>query len=152
MDKENKEKVIKEILEEFDFEKVHEYMDEKGWGYGSDNEIPSIPNLVMFAHKLLDELLSDDDLNYVSTGGFTALRISGQINLQFSITEYFMDDEYERLEKDDVNECSYGLIDNKCGEINSITKTRYDLLKNSHIKLQNYVKSLEEEINHYRNN
>ncbi len=73
----------KQILKDFDFERVHEIMVKVNWGWVSIG-IPSISELKQEAKRLLNDL-KKEKLKYVSTGGFTATRIGKDYQLFWGI-------------------------------------------------------------------
>lgn len=91
---------IKDILNNFDFERVHEVMKLLNWQWYSSNtedKVPSYGELVMQAQSLLQQAvkgLSKEQGNYFSTGtgGFNAIAIRCDdgyivVELQFNIAE-----------------------------------------------------------------
>ena len=78
----------KQILKDFNFERVHEIMTEIGWVWATPNPltmgVPSISELKQEAKRLLNEL-KKEKLKYVSTGGFTATRIGKDYQLFWGI-------------------------------------------------------------------
>ena len=65
---------IEEILESFNFEKVHAYMTLVKWTWGGDKP-PSIAELKATARSLLGlAVTSEYDNSSISTGGFVATR------------------------------------------------------------------------------
>jgi len=78
---------IDEIMESFDFESVHNHMKKTKWKWGMDDNTPTIGELKEEASRMLNDLV-DDDLIFVSTGGFTAIKYKGdewaRIDLFFS--------------------------------------------------------------------
>lgn len=79
--------IIDEILDEFDFEKVHRTMKALDWTwYGSDG-VPSIGDLRRQARELLQELLKHNRY-CVGTGGLFAYRMADTVGLRFEVTSY----------------------------------------------------------------
>ena len=65
---------IDEIMDTFEFERVHAWMEHDGWTWGDSNEVPSTFELRRCARDLLKAAASG---GYCSTGGFTAIRDEG---------------------------------------------------------------------------
>ena len=70
---------IRDIIKDFDFEKVHECMTVLKWIWATaktDNKVPSIGHLVLGALELLNGIKNTDfdgeEIVVRSTGGFTA--------------------------------------------------------------------------------
>lgn len=83
---------VKEVLEEFDFTKVHEAMKALDWEY-RDKGIPDTETLRETARHLLQEAIKlrnkGDVKAQVSTGGFTAkCSKKGHLTLRFVLEEY----------------------------------------------------------------
>lgn len=67
--------VVEEIMENFDFERVHAVMDFLNWTWGLDNpEVPTIQVLRSTARGLLLDVVADPEKTYVGAGGFYARR------------------------------------------------------------------------------
>ena len=91
-----KEKLIENILENFDFEKVRKVMDFLNWTW-ADNEVPSTYKLINSAKKRLEEaytLSERENRNCsISSGGLKASTIwdEGQVvflELEFVLTSW----------------------------------------------------------------
>ena len=91
---------IKDILNNFDFERVHEVMQLLNWQWfnsTTEDKVPSYGELVMQAQSLLQQAvkgLSKEQGNYFSTGtgGFNAIAIRCEdghivVELQFNIAD-----------------------------------------------------------------
>ena len=65
------EYAVDDILEKFDFEKVHAYMVLTGWEWGTPMHIPSVSELKHTARRLVTELMESPNSRFVSCGGFT---------------------------------------------------------------------------------
>ena len=75
---------LNNIMERFDFEKVHAYMKLTNWKW--IDEVPSVNKLRTTAEKLLyDVIVSDSPTTTSGTGGFTASKFTWGIELAFSI-------------------------------------------------------------------
>ena len=77
---------IKEILQNFDFEKVHAYMTLTSWTWGPDNLVPSMGHIVESAKRLMSEALKEK--TSMATGGFHVIYSKGNIELLFAIENY----------------------------------------------------------------
>lgn len=74
----------KEILDCFDFDKVHEYMKETGWSWWSG--IPTATEIKLTAARLLDNVIqSKQPASDSSTGGLTAYKMPWGLTLHFSV-------------------------------------------------------------------
>jgi hypothetical protein len=82
--------MIDEILDEFDFEKVHRVMVALDWEVYIDGEktIPSIGDLRRRARSLLQHVVNSKDTAAVSTIGFTAYMHYGVLGLRFEVSSY----------------------------------------------------------------
>jgi len=66
-------KAIETILDNFNFEAVHNYMTATNWGWGAKNEVPTIEDLRAEACRLLSGVaLSPRENGTHSCGGFHA--------------------------------------------------------------------------------
>ncbi len=74
----NKEKIKKDLLDSFQFEKAQEIMEILDWklvlptGY----KIPDMDELREFVSRLVDDFLKDDRLSFISSGGFRVEKTS----------------------------------------------------------------------------
>jgi hypothetical protein len=87
----NYEKQLTQILDNFDFGRVHEAMLAMEWKWGGD--IPGYHSLMKCAEGLLRDAVkyapkSDTDWVEISTGGFTAQNRNGRLLLMFCIADY----------------------------------------------------------------
>ena len=85
------EKVIKEVLHNFDFEKVHKVMATVNWEWEGEG-IPSVADLVLCAYDLLRSVSQSDVGCTMSTGGFEATKNEGcidehELQLQFVLEQ-----------------------------------------------------------------
>lgn len=82
----NKDK-IKEILENFNFNRVHDVMVHLKWTWGLENEAPSIKKLKKCAKDLLKR---SKKYGSISTGGFEAryYKKGKEFSLMFILYEY----------------------------------------------------------------
>lgn len=99
--KEQKEQMIADVMDDFDFDKVHDVMKALGWEWialTGNGEVPSVWQIAKRAKKLLDEVMDfygDGEHHAISTGGFTAmLEEDGTLSLLFVAehTSAFPDD------------------------------------------------------------
>jgi len=82
-----KEKAIEEILDGFNFEKVHKVMMYLNWIWVSTEGVPEIYDLRKQARELLNRVSVMDGHNAISTGGFEAGHNSGGLlYLKFNLT------------------------------------------------------------------
>jgi hypothetical protein len=90
-------KQIDEIMEEFDFKKVHSVMKYVDWRWVKDGdddfemEIPNIERMKETARRLLEESAEKDREEYASiaTGGFKATRYPGDhLGLEFVLADW----------------------------------------------------------------
>lgn len=84
--------LINEVLDEFDFEKVHKAMKTLNWGWmRSNGKVPSIGQLVLCAQELLEDV-SKMEVGYsIGTGGFKAAKVDSYddgvgLELEFILT------------------------------------------------------------------
>lgn len=71
---------IDEIMDSFEFEDVHKWMETTEWAWGQldgSSEIPDLYQIKSQARKMLKEAAKD---GFYSTGGFTAERFEGVEN------------------------------------------------------------------------
>lgn len=80
--------MIDEILDEFDFEKVHRVMVALDWRYNGHEQVPSIGDLRRTARSLLKQVVESKGLHSVGTGGLTAYMHHGLLGLRFEVSSY----------------------------------------------------------------
>lgn len=80
--------MIDEILDEFDFEKVHRVMVALDWQWYDTEGPPSVAHLRRTARNLLKRVVDGKDLRYISTGGLTAYMENGLLGLRFEVSSY----------------------------------------------------------------
>jgi hypothetical protein len=92
--KEQKEQMIADVMDDFDFDKVHDVMKALGWEWiarTGDGEVPGVWSIAKRAKKLLDEVMvyyGDKEHHAISTGGFTAmLEEDGTLSLLFVLEQ-----------------------------------------------------------------
>ncbi len=134
MEKEERDKIIHEIIEDFDYENVLAYMRKNDWNHG--NKAPTLESLISLSRGLLENLLDSDNLQFVSTGGFYAIRHHNYIELIFGIEDSFIEEETSD-ESDEV------VFDNE-------PNVSLSLLLDSYEKMKAYANSLEKELEFYR--
>ena len=89
-----KEKMIDDVLSDFDFEKVHRIMEELDWRWCEEDDahVPSIYTLIKQAKELLSKAFDEEDR--VATGGFIADYCEGELSLLFALEECWVNKEY----------------------------------------------------------
>lgn len=92
--KEQKEQMIADVMDDFDFDKVHDVMKALGWEWiarTGNGEVPGVWRIAKHAKKLLDEVMEyygDGEHHAISCGGFTAmLEEDGELSLLFVIEQ-----------------------------------------------------------------
>ena len=80
--------MIEEIVDEFDFEKVHRVMLALNWQWHHTKGVPEIADLRRTARSLLKQVVESKDTLSVGTGGFTAYMHHGLLGLRFEISSY----------------------------------------------------------------
>lgn len=80
--------MIDEILDWFDFEKVHRVMTALDWEWHHTGGVPSIADMRHTARSLLQYIVDSKDTVSVGTGGFTAYTHRGLLGLRFEISSY----------------------------------------------------------------
>ncbi len=84
-----KQKMIEEVMENIEWEKIIKTMDNLGWRYYDKDEI-EIGTLVKTALGLLYTVMYKDT-NYAETGGFAAEYDDGVLHLGFILTDWEAD-------------------------------------------------------------
>jgi hypothetical protein len=78
-----------EILENFDFKKVHDAMLALKWEWYQYHGIPTIDIIKTEAEKLLDECINNSEKKIsISTGGFTVRKYKHGLSLKFIVEEW----------------------------------------------------------------
>ena len=91
MKQEQREAMICEVMEDFDFERVHGVMESLDWKWSIEHDeyvVPSVYRLMKKAESMLDDVSRYDDgmRHELSTGGLRAvLDDSGDLELRFEI-------------------------------------------------------------------
>jgi hypothetical protein len=80
--------MIDEILDEFDFEKVHKVMVALDWEWKHSDELPSPAKLRHHARTLLRVVAERRDIRYAHTNGLTAYMENGLLGLRFEVSSY----------------------------------------------------------------
>ena len=69
---------IDDIMDTFDFEKVHAWMEHDEWGWSSyDSSVTAVPSVFEIRRSARDLLKQAASSGFYSTGGFTATRYEG---------------------------------------------------------------------------
>ena len=75
---------ISEIMNRFDFEKVHQYMVATGWKW--HDQVPEMEDLRRTALRLLvDAQMDENDVTSVGTGGFRVYKLPWGLELVFAM-------------------------------------------------------------------
>jgi len=73
---------IDNIMDTFEFGRVHEMMKAVGWGWGEPNVVPDESELRKSARRHLNDMRSNC---ISSSGGFTAYKRDGVLNLHWGL-------------------------------------------------------------------
>lgn len=91
---EEKERIIAEVMDNFDFDRVEKVMQFLGWSWFDDGgrfEVPSISVLKWRAEGMLDDVMEHygtGEYCSVKCGGFVAtLTVKGELSLEFVLNE-----------------------------------------------------------------
>ncbi len=84
----SKEKHIKYIIDNFDFNKVHIIMKSLNWSWAILGDIPSEENLKKEATRLLSDIYDSKNTISISTGGFKASTYNDHLELEFIICDF----------------------------------------------------------------
>ena len=91
------EKKIDNILNNFDFDKVHNYMVENNWRWATEFGeliVPSIERLKHRARQILEEVANKErEVTFIATGGFKAIKLYGTLTLDFVIADWYEENE-----------------------------------------------------------
>jgi hypothetical protein len=98
-----KEEHIKYIINNFNFQQVHNVMKFLDWTWAGSSKIPSICELKKEATRLLNEVY-DSNEKWIATGGFKASKYYDFLELEFIVTDwssYIINhgDRYEKMKK-----------------------------------------------------
>lgn len=83
-------KLIDEVLDNFDFDKVKKAMDALNWIWIGCDGVPAIYDLRKQSRRLLKDAI-EKNLSLVSTGGFRAGYNDNILSLDFIVTEWYED-------------------------------------------------------------
>ena len=86
---EKQQEIVDDIMDNFDFDKVHNVMVELDWGWGDSDgnlSIPEIWELKKSARRLLKESMEEGLC--VATGGFQVDKDGDYISLKFIVEEW----------------------------------------------------------------
>jgi len=87
--------IIDEILDEFDFEKVHKVMVALDWKWYGTPGVPSIGDLRRNARELLNAVVKNGDHCH-GNGGFYAYMENGLLGLRFEVANWEVEVEVEK--------------------------------------------------------
>ena len=93
------EKMVMEVLDNFDFQRVHDVIKHIGWRWRMENgelAVPSMYRLMKTADKLLSEVAEyygDKEIHAVSIGGLQASLNGDRLSLRFVLTSSAVDGE-----------------------------------------------------------
>ena len=100
MTKEEKDKLVEEVLNEFDFAKVYRVMRTLDWEwtiFGKHRAIPEKYGLMTMAMDMLYQVLGHEDENWIRCGGFRASWDGENLGLEFILTSYETNTNYHEL-------------------------------------------------------
>ena len=86
-------KQIDHIIQEFDFKRVYKMMKAVNWKYSNPAGVPSIDRIKGVARSMLETCVRDNNL-FASTGGFTAIKRRGKLDLVFGVDSLTIMDDY----------------------------------------------------------
>lgn len=89
-----KKEAIDEILDNFNFERVHNVMMHLDWDWASTDGVPNISDLRKCARRLLKEVAYSEEYNSVGTGGLEAYKKDRELSLKF-VLDYW-DEEFTK--------------------------------------------------------
>lgn len=82
---------IDEIMDNFDFARVHNAMVALKWEWSSTGGVPELSQVKKMARKLLRETMENKDLDngsYISTGGFKVSKYEKHYELSFEVESW----------------------------------------------------------------
>lgn len=86
------QEVIDEVMDWFDFDKVHKAMKALEWKWaGCLNGVPEVPELRKKARELLKYCLEAPKDTYTGTGGFVAEKRGDLLFLRFEVSSWEVD-------------------------------------------------------------
>ena len=100
MKQEEKNKLVEEVLNEFDFAKVDRVMRMLDWEwsiFGKHRAIPGIYGLMTEARDLLYQVLGRENEGWICCGGFRASWDGESLELEFILTSYEASTNYHEL-------------------------------------------------------
>ena len=107
MTEEEKNKLVNEVIEDFDFDKVHRVMVSLDWRWTIENgerTVPSSYRMMKTANRLLRDCAQyygNKEFHTCGAGGFMASLDNGTLALQFILTESTSDyRDYINVEED----------------------------------------------------
>ena len=80
-------KPIDDIIKNFDWEKVHEYMTHVNWQWFKSNAVPTIEEMQQEVRRMYRDA-KEKKLRFISTGGFTLFRNDHEYWLLFAVTDW----------------------------------------------------------------
>jgi hypothetical protein len=85
-----RQKQIDLIMDGFDFGRCLVIMRALNWRYRMDEHVPELQEVRETALSLLEDVRHEHKI--ASSGGFTALRLRGRINLHFGVDSWVLTD------------------------------------------------------------
>ena len=87
------EKMLDSIMDNFDFEKVHDTMLALDWRWASIGDVPTVEEIEDEAARLLWDVVNADDYDVIATGGLEASKDFSDYNdpfiqLRFTLEEW----------------------------------------------------------------
>jgi hypothetical protein len=79
--------LIEDIMNDFDFDKVRKVMVVLNWHWSQVEQTPTVDEMKRTARRLLRDLCENDEIDFVSTGGFEASKRDGGLELRFIAEE-----------------------------------------------------------------
>lgn len=83
LSEEEKARLVKDVIDNFDFKKVNKVMKALDWTWRGKK--PTIKEMISQAEELLYHVLNTDGCTSYGTGGFTAYRYENEISLVFAV-------------------------------------------------------------------
>lgn len=84
-------KNLKQLIENFNFVKVHTTMVHLDWHWSEYENVPTVGQMVIKVMSMFDDLNTSNDTNLISTGGFTIEKINSHYKLFFAVDEWESD-------------------------------------------------------------
>lgn len=79
-----KQKIIDEVMDFLDFDKIHKVMLLLNWSWARYNQVPETYEIRQFLRELLHEFI-DQELNELQCGGFCIRKYNEGIRVSFEI-------------------------------------------------------------------